>query len=209
MFAKLFEIIFPPRTDEQMLHAVALDDFLLLLAPCTVPVTRPASVMLLPFHNQHVRAAIHESKYHGTLRAQRLLGIALAEYFMGNDDIPCTMTLIPIPLGNVRERERGFNQVEAIITTALRELPEKERSRFILEPHLLVRTRETASQVTLPRHLREENMRGAFGTTHPANPNQTYFIIDDVLTTGATLQAAIDALKTAGAKHIIPLALAH
>jgi predicted amidophosphoribosyltransferase len=52
-------------------------------------------------------------------------------------------------------------------------------------------------------------MRGAFGAAHPADPTSTYLIIDDVLTTGATLQAAIDALKSAGATNIIPLALAH
>ena len=52
-------------------------------------------------------------------------------------------------------------------------------------------------------------MRGAFGVAHPADPAYTYIVIDDVLTTGATLQAAIDALQNAGADHIIPLALAH
>jgi predicted amidophosphoribosyltransferase len=52
-------------------------------------------------------------------------------------------------------------------------------------------------------------MRGAFGATHSADPALTYILIDDVITTGATLQAAVDALTSAGASHIIPLALAH
>jgi len=52
-------------------------------------------------------------------------------------------------------------------------------------------------------------MRGAFRATRHASPTSTYILVDDVLTTGATLQAAIDALKESGAENIIPLALAH
>jgi predicted amidophosphoribosyltransferase len=52
-------------------------------------------------------------------------------------------------------------------------------------------------------------MRGAFGAAHPLDPALTYIVVDDVITTGATLQAAIDALTTAGATNVIPIALAH
>ncbi len=52
-------------------------------------------------------------------------------------------------------------------------------------------------------------MRGAFGAARPLNSAFTYIILDDVLTTGATMRAAIDTLVIAGANKIIPLALAH
>ncbi|MGD0328466.1 MAG: phosphoribosyltransferase family protein [Minisyncoccia bacterium] len=74
---------------------------------------------------------------------------------------------------------------------------------------MLIRLRETDSQVALPHRKREENMRGAFKATRRADPARTYIILDDILTTGATLQAAIDVLKKSGAEHIVPLALAH
>jgi predicted amidophosphoribosyltransferase len=107
------------------------------------------------------------------------------------------------PLGRERRAERGFNQAEEIARRVSRIIP------FTLDATLLERTRETPSQVSLQRYLREENMRGAFRATREADSAATYLIIDDVLTTGATLQAAVDALTMAGATHCVPLALAH
>jgi|GEM_PF-371917 len=218
---KWFDFLFPPRVDERALRDISNDDFLALIAPQLVPETRPSTVMLLPFSDMRVRNAIHEAKYRGNKRAFELLALALAEYLRDADDFGVTrfnlksessrlnlVTIVPVPLGIARRKERGYNQVEEIIRNALRILGEEWNS-FVLEPDLLVRTRETISQVSLPRNKREENMRGAFGTAHSADLACTYIVIDDVITTGATLQAAIDALKEAGAQHIIPLALAH
>ena len=110
---------------------------------------------------------------------------------------------MPVPLGVVRRKERGFNQAEEISKRAAKLLG------GVVDTTLLVRTRETISQISLAREKREENMRGAFRTSRHVDPAYTYIIIDDVITTGATLQSAIDALADAGAEHIIPLALAH
>lgn len=213
------DFLFPPRVDEVALRYVSPDDFLALVAPRLVPVTRPGTVILLPFNDTLVRAVIHEAKYRGNERAFNLLALALAEYLrdfddenygftrtrsdLGNSDLRSDLVLVPVPLGKQRRKERGFNQIEEVAKRMSKELGIK------IENDLLVRMHETTSQVSLPRHEREENMRGAFGAARHANPAHTYIIIDDVLTTGATLQAAIDALSKAGAEHIIPLALAH
>lgn len=200
------DFLFPPRVDEMALRGISADDFLALVAPQLVSATAPGTVSLLPFSNASVRAAIHEAKYHGSKKAFGLLSAALAEYLHDADDIEhrkSRISIVPVPLGKERYRERGFNQVEKIIGLASKEFP------VTIDTTLLERTRETASQVSLPRREREENMRGAFRATRRADTSHTYIVIDDVITTGATLQAAIDALKEAGAKHIIPLALAH
>lgn len=221
------DFLFPPRVDEIALRDVSQDDFLALVAPQIVSETQPSTVTLLPFSDTRVRVAIHEAKYRGSKHAFMLLALALAEYLRDADDIPKTrfdlksefsrsnLVLVPIPLGKVRRKERGYNQIHEVILRALRSLGEEGKCTFILEPDLLIRTRETESQVSLPRHKREENMRGAFLVSlkleeqKRINSAHTYIVIDDVITTGATLQAAIDALKKAGAEHIIPLALAH
>lgn len=203
---RLFDFLFPPRVDELALRTISPDGFLALVAPRAVPVTRPAAVVLLPFNVPSVRAAIHEAKYHGSEHAFALLAAALAEYLRDADDLNTRshlVLLVPVPLGKERQKERGFNQVEEILKRAAKELG------IPIDAELLERTRETTSQVSLPREKREENMRDAFRATRRADPAYAYIVADDVLTTGATLQAAIDALKEAGAEHIIPLALAH
>src|SRR3989344_8253532 len=208
----LFDFLFPPRTDEVVLRSISDDDFLSLIKPRIVPETRPSTVSLLSFGDPKVRSAIHEAKYHGSERAFRLLGFVLAEYLRDADDIRGTrlnlVALVPVPLGQERLKERGFNQVEEVAKRAVQELGIK------IETDLLVRTRETVSQISLPRNKREKNMRGAFSAsprlrrTSTAEISKcTFIVVDDVLTTGATLQSAVDALLEAGAKNIIPLAL--
>jgi ComF family protein len=207
---RFFDLLFPPRVDEAALRNISVDNFLTLVAPRLVPETRPETVVLLPFSDPSVRGAIHEAKYHGSARAFKFLALALAEYLRDADDIRKPI-IVPVPLGKARRKERGFNQVEEIARHALRSLD----NRFILNTHLLERIKETQTQVSLERRRREENMRGAFIVSpkleerRRIDPACTYIVIDDVLTTGATLQAAINALKEAGALHITPLALAH
>lgn len=201
----VLDILFPPRRDEDALRGVTRDGFLAHCAPRMASETRPGTVVLLPFSVPVVRAAVHEAKYHGSGKAFQLLAETLEEYLRDGDEwLSHQCSIVPIPLGALRQKERGYNQVEEIARRAIKNL-----LGFRVDTTLLVRMRETASQVSLPRHTREENMRNAFKALRPADPARAYILFDDVLTTGATLQAAIDALTEAGATTIIPLALAH
>jgi ComF family protein len=199
----LLDLLFPVRSDESRLREVTVDEFLSLVAPRIISATTPASVARLSYGTKTVRAAIHEAKYHGSEQAFTLLAAVLAEYLRDHDEIGRDTVIVPVPLGSARRKERGFNQVEEVLKRAAGAVG------GALDTSILERVRDTESQVSLPRERRAPNMRGAFRAAHPLSPIVTYFLVDDVLTTGATLEAAIDALKSAGAEHIIPIACAH
>ncbi|MHA7839641.1 MAG: double zinc ribbon domain-containing protein [bacterium] len=110
--------------------------------------------------------------------------------------------LVPIPLHAQRRRERGFNQAEWIARTAARELGCRPR------PGWLLRVRPTPPQAGLQGRSRRENVRLAFRTGGRIEPGLRIWLIDDVLTTGSTLEAAADCLLAAGAEEVSGLALA-
>ena len=115
--------------------------------------------------------------------------------------------VLPIPLAPRRRRGRGFNQATelAIKFCAL------EPQSFVLNERLLVKVRETPSQVTIKdRGKRLINLKGAFAVAQPELvARKNILLIDDVITTGGTVNEARKILKKAGAKRVIAAAAAH
>lgn len=206
---RFFDWLFPLREDERVLRAMPAGGLIPFLEPHAVGKTIPPSVALLPFRERSVRAALHEAKYHGSEHAFGLLAEVLAAY-LRELDLTRAARLIALPLGKARRRARTFNQVEEIARRALARIPQGAAGpRLELEAEALARVRETEPQTSLRLRERKENMRGAFQAVRKADPAYLYILLDDVLTTGATLEAAAKALAQAGATDIVPLALAH
>ena len=209
---RLLDILFPPRGDEFLLRGITADDFCGKCVPQLVGATRPATATLLAYADTVARAAIHEAKYHGSEHAFSLLGALLADFlpdYLADVGFRTShSTLVPVPLGPARLKERGYNQAEEVAKRALKlaNIPDAR-----IDTTLLIRIRETPSQVSLERAAREANMRDAFGVAHSPDPTHLYIVLDDVLTTGATLQACLDALVAAGIPrdNLLPIALAH
>ncbi len=145
-----------------------------------------------------VREAIHTLKYEGRARAATVLGDLLAAYVHAHP-LPADL-IVPVPLHAVRLQERGFNQAELLAKRLAAQI------KLPLSTQL-VRVRQTAQQASLHRAKRQENVRGAF-VWQGAPPPPRVLLIDDVLTTGATIGAAAEALQTAGAQNVHGLALA-
>lgn len=112
--------------------------------------------------------------------------------------------LCPIPLHANKERVRGFNHA-LVLASGLGE----KLSLPVFSS--LKRVRDTKSQTGLDRKKRKENMKDAFVVTGKQNEvfGATIFLVDDVMTSGATLSEAAKVLKKAGAKHVYGLVLAH
>ena len=205
----LSDLAFPLREDELIVRGLSGEVLTNLVDPQLLEGSDLLVTTLLPFHDPRVRALMHEAKYHGNRKAFEFLGEVLGEYLLevGNEEAFSKMILIPIPLSRARLRARGYNQVEKIVHSAIRQLG--NGSRVELRTDVLMRIRDTATQTSLSRSKRKENLRNAFRVPEILDASSTYIVIDDVVTTGATLKAAAIALDLAGAQHIILLAIAH
>jgi len=136
-------------------------------------------------------ALIHALKYRGELALAPLLAGLLADALPADEWVD---VVLPVPLSAARLRERGCNQAMEIA----RALP----GRFRLAPLLCARVRDTRAQSDLPWAERVRNVRNAFRCAR-ALDGETVAVVDDVMTTGATLDAVAAALKRAGAARVL------
>ena len=133
-------------------------------------------------------------KYHADLAAGRFLSRLLADDLAASSWYAGVDLVVPVPLHWVRRLSRGYNQA-AVIASVL-----GGRLGALVRPHLLVRSRRTASQTRLTPEERAANVRTAFrlrrGARLPAEVRHI-LLVDDVFTTGATLYACYRALRSA------------
>ncbi len=148
-----------------------------------------------------LRGLIHLLKYEGVTPAQARLGRMLADAI--SELLPqCgggRPLLVPVPLHRNRRRSRGFNQAELLARAAMKCLP----GELEFASGVLIRRRETISQVGLSRDERIENMRGAFRVADAGRVRgRNVILVDDVMTTGTTLSECARVLKKAGAEKV-------
>lgn len=133
-------------------------------------------------------------KYHRRLELARVFGERLAEALAprvaGSVDL-----IVPVPLHRQRLRERGYNQSLELAR------PIAARLSLPLDYRCLWRTRPTAPQASLALPERQRNVRGAFAAA-PSVAKLRVAVIDDVMTTGHTVNAVARCLRTAGAKNV-------
>ena len=151
-----------------------------LRKPPPFDATRAAFVYAYP-----VDRLIHALKYGARLAYAEFFAGALAARIGSSPDV-----LVPLPLAASRQRQRGFNQAREIV---------RQLARIVHVPVAagLTRIRDTPAQASLPWHLRAKNVAGAFACD-PILAGKRIAIVDDVMTTGATLTAAAGAARRAG-----------
>lgn len=154
-------------------------------------------------HSNQMRRLVHELKFHDCDDLVRLLGGLLAT--CGQELIADADLVVPVPLARLRLLMRRFNQAARLAAEVA------ARSGLRFDPLSLQRTRATETQIGKTRNERIANVRGAFAVA-PARreriAGQRILLIDDVITTGATVTAAARALFDAGAEQVDVLALA-
>jgi ComF family protein len=145
-------------------------------------------------------AAIQRFKYEGWRRLAGPLAQLVAER-LAVEGLAAGM-VVAVPLHAERRRQRGFNQAELLA------LELRQRMRLPAPMGELVRTRPTPPQVGRDRLRRFENVRGAFAWRGPRMNGESILLIDDVATTGATLDACARALREAGAGPVTGVSIA-
>lgn len=218
----LLDLIFPPRCvgcrrPGPWLCSDCLDRVGHLRPPlcerCGRPLSRPglcpacrgqestlAGVRAPFFFEGVVRRAVHELKYRGRRMLAEPLGALLAHDVRALSWPRCS--IVPTPLHRQRERARGYNQA-ALLARAL-----AGRLGWPLLENGLVRQRDTRSQVGLDGQARRHNVQGAFRWQGAEPAPAQVLLLDDVYTTGATMEACAQALREAGADEVRGLALA-
>ena len=164
------------------------------------------------YDNAHIRNAITQFKYNGN----RTLAETLATYILASVKkraqahhvhFPAHSVLLALPLHPQKKRSRGFNQSELLTDYLARHL-----GLPILPAYTLVRTRHTPPQAQAGgREKRKKNVEQVFAVRSENKSNiyaKTVILVDDIATTGSTLNDAARALKVAGAAHVWGLVVA-
>ena len=148
--------------------------------------------------NTPSRALVHSLKYAGADYMAASMGKQMARNFCRYPELAAAEVVVPVPLYPAKLRARGYNQSERLAHYFARHTGLK------LVTNALKRTRNTISQTELNRKGRLTNMVGAFTCVQAAEiKGKVILLIDDVATTGATLEGCAVALKAAGAKQVL------
>lgn len=169
---------------------------------------------IFSYENKLVREMVHFLKYKGNQTVAKLFAeILYAEIIEKISEISLfenftNPILIPIPLSKKKLKKRGFNQIELV----LEELKKLDMENiFETDFKSLIKTKDTLSQTAVKnRRRRMENIRNCFGVNNVEKiKERNIILIDDVLTTGATIREAKNALIKAGAREVFCITIAH
>ncbi len=168
---------------------------------------------LFQYKNMFCRKAIWEIKYNKNYKILNKFSNLLYEYILENitDDMIFTNfnnpLLIPIPMHKNNLNERGYNQSELIVKEIIKI---DQNKNFNISLTSLIKTKVTPHQSKLKnKNERLKNLKDCFAVTNDLVKNRNIILIDDVITTGTTMNEAAKVLKNAGAKKVIGFSLAH
>ena len=174
---------------------------------------------LYDYRHPPIKKALWLFKYNGKKRLAKIFAETLYGKILEELSELSTMEnfnhaiLIPIPLSSKRYRERGYNQAELICKELIKINDIRQGLNIKLERNVLIKIKNTEHQARIKdRSQRLKNLSGSFAVKNE-NINlikgKNIILIDDILTTGATLNEARKILKNSGARKIIAFTLAH
>lgn len=152
-------------------------------------------------HGGNLRRALQRLKYGGSGHIAEPLARAAAPALEALTRVCGPLPLVPVPVHEARRRQRGYNQA-ALLASAL------GRETGLPVVDILERRRPTARQHGLGKSARLHNLRGAFALRDGARSPPGVILVDDILTTSATLESCAQILRDAGASSVYGFAIA-
>lgn len=153
--------------------------------------------------NRPLQDLIHQLKYRKRPGIGRFLGSLLAKRVEGEPGIPHITAVVPVPLHPLRNRERGYNQ-SAYIARGI-----SDATGIPVLENVLVRNRNTPTQTSLSPDARMSNVEGVFEAGRVETVRDaTVALVDDIFTTGATMNSCARVLLQAGAQRVFALTIA-
>jgi ComF family protein len=208
----LLDVLFPRRCLGCDASHTTLCDGCLSHVELPVP-NLPAHVhALYSYKNPLIKKAVWKLKYSRTHDIARVFGIRLSEMIIGDfgeDGLPLSnpIYLIPIPISSKRMRERGYNQAKLLTDAMLL----RDTSGILRNGSMFLKRHDShiRQSHTKGKQERLQNIVGSFYAPKNLESNAHYILIDDVVTTGATLREAKRALMAAGTRKVSAYAIAH
>ena len=157
---------------------------------------QPGMVWSLGLFDDYYRELIHLFKFDRRLDCGEFLARRLGSMLREDVRSEHVDLVIPVPLHRTRQRERGFNQ-SALLADHVAQAIERPLAEGALK-----RIRNTSTQTALDYPRRRQNVAGAFSSGDATVKGQIALLVDDVMTTGATLAECASVLKAAGAKAV-------
>ncbi len=212
MLMQILDLIFPKTKRERTVERLARNKLTLRLIPSQRSTTAGIKVTTLTeYDSPRVRELVHSLKFHNSRAAAHVLARVLHDYLaesMANESTfgECRTLILPVPISQARRRERGFNQIERMLT----QLVKIDKSfKNLVRTDVLMRTRHTTPQTKLGRAQRLKNLRGAFSVAGASEVRRAHaVVVDDIVTTGATLAEIKSTLEASGCKQVTLLAIA-
>ncbi len=215
IFHALIDFFFPLTSEERRVAAMTATDFMQCAARRHAHVVRKKPYTLSPFvyRDALVRTAIHVGKYRGKKSVCHMLGAVMWDIY-GEDvavhTLMCGMPwfVVPVPMSPRKKRKRGYNHAGEIAHSFV---SHASADVCMYAPHCVGRVTHRESQtLTRSRSERQKNAHNVFVVTDTeAVRDKNILVIDDVTTSGATMSDMARALRAAGARRILCIAVAH
>ncbi len=202
---KLIDLILPRDQDVVKLRNMRPEDVALLFKPYTEAKLRYVQA-LYSYRDPLIKKLVWHMKFKECQWVAELFGEMLARR-MSVENFPSKTLLIPVPIHPKRRRERGYNQCEWLCEEIIKKCTAE---LFEYSPHIVIRTMYTVKQSWSDRATRQSNIENAFLVKDAEKVcGKNVVIIDDVCTTGATLDEMRRTLVASGALSIRAFVIAH